>query len=307
MAKNEIQKSVKKKREVPQIFQEAKISRITPRYLWDELLHLVNFEKGVFYTIKGLLLKPRKTVVEYCTIDRSRHANPLRMLLFSTAIVVFIQFSMMPDFESSFRDGFLQSVRSASANDSIEQNSLPADTVLEELALKEDSLSSSNKSDDLNIHLNPGEVSIKAGGDKKKEAALTSGALEFLQAFKDHNDLLTFSFVPIFTLMTLLFFRKSGFNFTEHFVINIFAVSMLNVIGIVLSPLGLYDYMIYSLLLSPLSFIFLLVFWMLVFNYKTAGGFFRAFFTLLLSYIIYGVGIVLIAIWMMFNSISGSL
>jgi hypothetical protein len=69
---------------------EGAPTRITPRQLVAKFLSILNFERGVFFTLRGLLLKPTKTVNDYLYGNRRRHANPLRLLFFSSAIAAFL-------------------------------------------------------------------------------------------------------------------------------------------------------------------------------------------------------------------------
>ncbi|NNE55307.1 MAG: DUF3667 domain-containing protein [Flavobacteriales bacterium] len=65
-------------------------TRITTRSLIMDFFAVMNLERGFLYTIKGLVLKPYATIQEYLYKFRRKHANPLRLLIFSSAIAALI-------------------------------------------------------------------------------------------------------------------------------------------------------------------------------------------------------------------------
>lgn len=78
---------------------ERKLPRISMGSIWKDFVSMINFEKGALRTLKGLLLSPARTIDEYLHKDRSKHAHPMRLLIFSTAIstIVIINLSMDAD------------------------------------------------------------------------------------------------------------------------------------------------------------------------------------------------------------------
>ncbi|MGB3589785.1 MAG: DUF3667 domain-containing protein [Tunicatimonas sp.] len=64
--------------------------RITLQYLWQEILGTLSWDKGFFFTFKELLIRPGKTIRAYLAGDRQRYSNPVRFLVFSTAIASFV-------------------------------------------------------------------------------------------------------------------------------------------------------------------------------------------------------------------------
>ena len=57
--------------------QVAKLERIDGKYIKNEIVHLLHLEKGLFYTVKELLLNPGKTVQQYLLENRSRLVKPI--------------------------------------------------------------------------------------------------------------------------------------------------------------------------------------------------------------------------------------
>jgi len=56
------------------------IPRITWKSLAEHILEQLNLERGLGYTIKALLLKPRPALCEYLFEDRRRMVKPLGFL-----------------------------------------------------------------------------------------------------------------------------------------------------------------------------------------------------------------------------------
>ena len=46
------------------------LKRIDGKYIWDEIRSVLNFDKGIFYTIKELFIRPGDTVREFLIYDR---------------------------------------------------------------------------------------------------------------------------------------------------------------------------------------------------------------------------------------------
>ena len=51
-----------------------------------EITHVLHFEKGILFTIKGLLLRPGKTVREFVTEDRTRLVKPIIFIIISSLV-----------------------------------------------------------------------------------------------------------------------------------------------------------------------------------------------------------------------------
>ena len=72
-------------------FEESySLKRITFASLMGFVLSILNFEKGILFSIKELILRPRIVIEEYLKRDRKKLVNPIRFLVFSTAISAFL-------------------------------------------------------------------------------------------------------------------------------------------------------------------------------------------------------------------------
>ncbi|WKN46134.1 DUF3667 domain-containing protein [Tunicatimonas pelagia] len=64
--------------------------RITLHYLWQEILSTLSWDKGLFFTCKQLLINPGAAIREYIAGERKRYSNPIRFLVFATALASFV-------------------------------------------------------------------------------------------------------------------------------------------------------------------------------------------------------------------------
>jgi len=65
---------------------KIKLERINGHYVKHEIEHLLHFEKGLFYTIKELILRPGKNVSEFLTENRGRLVKPIVYLIVTSLI-----------------------------------------------------------------------------------------------------------------------------------------------------------------------------------------------------------------------------
>lgn len=70
--------------------QPAKLKRIDAHYIKHEIENGLNFDKGIFYTIKELLIKPGKNVREFLTETRSRLVKPIIFIIVTSLIYTLV-------------------------------------------------------------------------------------------------------------------------------------------------------------------------------------------------------------------------
>ena len=82
----------------PNCGQPAKLKRIDGHYIKHEIEHLLHFEKGIFYTIKELLIRPGQSIREFIHDNRNRLIKPvvfvIIMALISTVIFQLLHIEM---------------------------------------------------------------------------------------------------------------------------------------------------------------------------------------------------------------------
>lgn len=74
----------------PNCGQSAKLKRIDKHYISHELLHLLHFEKGFFYTIKELLSRPGDSIKEFIDKNRNKHMKPVPFLILTSLLFALI-------------------------------------------------------------------------------------------------------------------------------------------------------------------------------------------------------------------------
>lgn len=66
------------------------LKRIDGRYLRDELAQVLTFEKGFFFTVKELAIRPGARVREFLTQDRGRLVKPLIFIIITSVLYTLI-------------------------------------------------------------------------------------------------------------------------------------------------------------------------------------------------------------------------
>lgn len=61
--------------------------RINQKYLIKEISGVFNLEKGFFYTLKELVVRPGQSIQEFLYVDRNRMVKPVIFLIFCTLIL----------------------------------------------------------------------------------------------------------------------------------------------------------------------------------------------------------------------------
>lgn len=74
----------------PNCGQKAELERINGHYIKHEIQHLFHFEKGIFYTIKELLIRPGKSVRTFLTENRSRLMKPIVFIIVTSLIYTLV-------------------------------------------------------------------------------------------------------------------------------------------------------------------------------------------------------------------------
>lgn len=66
------------------------LDRIDGKYIWREIISILNFDKGIFYTIKEIFLRPGKTIREFLLYDRKRLVKPILFIIITSLIYAII-------------------------------------------------------------------------------------------------------------------------------------------------------------------------------------------------------------------------
>ncbi|WP_339886973.1 DUF3667 domain-containing protein [uncultured Flavobacterium sp.] len=70
----------------PNCGQAIELNRIDRAYVLNEISSIINFDKGIFYTIRELVIRPGKTIKDFIENDRNRLVKPLIFIIISSLI-----------------------------------------------------------------------------------------------------------------------------------------------------------------------------------------------------------------------------
>lgn len=87
----------------PNCGHPRKLERINGRYILSEIGNVLNFQKGILYTIKELLIRPGKNIRAFLTEDRIRLVKPIMFILITSLVYTLIV--SLFHFEDGFIDG----------------------------------------------------------------------------------------------------------------------------------------------------------------------------------------------------------
>ncbi|RMG83499.1 MAG: DUF3667 domain-containing protein, partial [Bacteroidetes bacterium] len=77
-----------------------KTERISRKYVLNELWDIINFHKGIFYTIKELLIRPGTVIKEFLREDRTRLVKPISFIIICSLFYMFV--NQVLHFEDSY-------------------------------------------------------------------------------------------------------------------------------------------------------------------------------------------------------------
>jgi len=94
----------------PHCGQQSKVERITGRYIATEIATVFNLQKGFFYTVKELVIRPGNSIRTFISEERNRFVKPIAFILVTsliyTIVVAFFH----------FQDGVIDSIQNAYDN-----------------------------------------------------------------------------------------------------------------------------------------------------------------------------------------------
>jgi Protein of unknown function (DUF3667) len=70
--------------------EPARLKRIDWHYVQHEIEHVLHLEKGIFYTVKELLIRPGQTIHNFISSDRSRLVKPVMFLIITSLIYTLV-------------------------------------------------------------------------------------------------------------------------------------------------------------------------------------------------------------------------
>ena len=196
--------------------------RITMRSLIQSVIETFDVNKGWIKTYRLLTTRPGKTMRTYLLEDRSVLTKPFKLLIVSTAAVVFLMFKLIP--EGDFVEGFLAG-RNASAT-SLKQDSTAVDTSTINAPMPNEGTGQAR----------PEET--KTQNKKETDAA---EAKKFFALFNQYYNVFMLLSLPFMALATSWFFGRKKYNYAEQIIFNAYVLSYQNFIMVILLPLFIWD------------------------------------------------------------------
>ncbi|NRS90718.1 hypothetical protein HNQ02_003665 [Flavobacterium sp. 7E] len=74
----------------PECGKPTILKRIDGHYIIHEIEHILHFERGIFYTIKELFIKPGQNIRNYLSEDRNRLVKPIIFIIITSLIYTLI-------------------------------------------------------------------------------------------------------------------------------------------------------------------------------------------------------------------------
>lgn len=74
----------------PKCGLQLKLKKIDSHYISHELFHLFHLEKGFFFNVKELFIRPAASIREFIFLNRSKHMKPVGFLIFSAILYTFV-------------------------------------------------------------------------------------------------------------------------------------------------------------------------------------------------------------------------
>lgn len=186
--------------------------RITIKSLFSHLLVSLGWDSNFFITLRFLLSKPQTIIKEYINGTRKKYTNPFTFFVISLAVSLFVF--------NQYSEQFI--LMSTTTN--IQQTN--------ELENVSASIANNNKK------------GLEILG-YKNQAELQKSIAEF--QLKYYN-LISFIYLPLFTLIAFLVFRKP-YNYGEHLVINTYFLGITTFFGVltfIFSLITKYNILLYG-------------------------------------------------------------
>lgn len=76
------------------------LQRVDKNYIASEIISVINVEKGIFFTIKELLIRPGKAIHEFIHYDRNRLVKPILFIIVCSLVYTIAQHFLR------FEDGY---------------------------------------------------------------------------------------------------------------------------------------------------------------------------------------------------------
>ena len=211
--------------------------RITFKSVFVAILGLFNLEKGFFYTLWELTVRPGKAIKGYLLEDRTKLSKPFGFLFLAIALATYLSITYV-------------------FTDEVMANSYVAD-------------------------------------QQSRHKATQEWMKPIMKYFMDYFNLYLLTTVPFFSFFSYLFFKKPRLYLAEHFVINSYVFAYQTFFYVLMVPLFIIDVDTYNLIYILISIVYAIYVYTKIFDYETFEGGARGLLTVMASYTVYIIALII--------------
>lgn len=126
---------------------------------------------------------------------------------------------------------------------------------------------------------------------------------QIAQVMNDNSRLVQFVVIPFMAFFSWLVFKKSGFNYTENFVLSLYLAAHASLIGLIIVPLSKIDFTFYFIVTGSVGTIYQIWAYHQFFQLKLVAAVLKGLLVYVLTFVTVGlvnmtIGIILVRIFM---------
>jgi len=270
----------------------TKPPRITIKELISYVLDLINFEKGIPFAMKELLLRPKRSLDIYFNEDRHYLVNPLRFLVFGASLLLVLMLADKDSFMYSPLNRAQEDISALSSNNTLDSLNMGVATkpfqTGEKIGKQVKKGNNKNESDSITIgnvdvdslNLNSPTSQLKGNLSEKQQQRLKLLFESLSDVLKKYINLISFLTIPIMGWFSWIMFREHTYNYAEHLVLISFMMAWTTWATI---PFAILDSLLkikfsFSMIISiPLIFGFMYHFYKRIFKESVGASILKIF------------------------------
>ena len=209
----------------PNCGQKSSVKRLSILTVFNDfVLAITDTERGFLKTVVDLSQRPGPMVKSYAQGQRARYISAGKYTFFLVVLFT-INISFLEDHFGFFK-GLTEKINSIEVNYNSDDSAKKGFWVKNNYGKKKE-----NK-----INLDFTGIKKTITGEKALQFVKTLMPMVQSKLF-DYSKLLVISWLPLFAILSFIFFFKAPYNFAEHFTFNAFVFSHMLLIFMALSPL----------------------------------------------------------------------
>ncbi|MEM6634075.1 MAG: DUF3667 domain-containing protein [Bacteroidota bacterium] len=224
--------------------QGPKPKRITWKHIFESFLGIFKLEKGLLYTLKGLLLHPGTTLRTYLFEDRTKLMKPFAFFIFTTTLAVLISVNLDP-FSAELMKGNLPQSTNIGDPGFNGQDSLGVispNTTKDSIAIPQTEEDTAWVGQNTTGILSPSDTitsqdTARSQPDPKFQDPNELMGIIYQKYFAKYMQVIYWLLLPVITFFSYLFFAKQKWFYPEHFILNTYLAGIQNLMYVILVPL----------------------------------------------------------------------